>query len=379
MSDFSLQCAFRRNKQRTNVPLARFTPISPYTNPNTGVSTGLTQEALNMRRKAEILKYESNRMPTQTNNLTQKQKWSRLVNASGKSARLLDPTTVICPGETVVRRPNPIPTTSSGIPGPVMYLYEDPDVPLYNYIINRTYAFNVPNESSFWDTTVYTNVGVYDRAPEKVFTLSIKQNINTDRATYRLDIPLGIHAQGTHRTNAFSGNKIRLSVSSATLDVYCNSVKQTALSRTVALPPYIVDITPTNNVVGASFIATKYIGNLQFNNIVLETSPVYVFDFTLTLTITETILTTSGNAPTYTPDYPRQSPSFYYFGVSYSLEDLNSDPTLLFDQLLNTTFRTYGYANIISETLPEQSVGCIIGVSPFPTPALVRPALNGYA
>lgn len=363
MSDFALQCAFRRNKQRTNVPLARFTPVSPYTNPITGVSTGLTQQALDMRRKAEILKYESNRMQTQTNNLTKKQRWSRLVNASGKSARLVDPTTVVCPGETAVRRPNPVPTSSSGVPGPVMYLYEDPDVPLYNYIVTRTYAFDVPNVNSYWDTTVYQNVGIYDPTPEKVFSLSIKQNINTDQVAYTLDIPIGIHVQGTHRTNSFAGNGLGILIDSATLDIYCNGVKIPALSRTVRLS-YSVVVVPTVNVAGASFLAIKHIGNLRFENVVLETSPIYVFDFQITFTSVRSIIETN-NPP---PDYLGLPPALYYFAFPFN------DPTDTAN--IQTTIQAYLYGNMMTETLPERVEQCVVVVNP-PIPPIVKPGITG--
>jgi len=337
-----LQCSFRRNKQRTNVPLARFTPISPYTNPVTGLSTGLTQQALDMRRKAEILKYESNRMSSQTNNVTKRQRWSQLVNATGKSARLLDPTTVICPGETAVRRPNPVPTTSSGIPGPVMYLYEDPDVPLYNYVITRTYAFDVPNINSYWNTTVYSNVGIYSGISSSVFSLSINQNINSDSVTYTVDIPLGIHVEGTLLTNYFGGKQVRVAVSSAALDVYCNGILQTTLHREVPLS-YVVDVTPTNTAVGAGFAATKYVGNVRFSNVMLKTSPIYVFDFKLTPTITQTIVNVVGGTVVNTLD-------------------------------ANTT--VYGYANLMPETVPERTDGCTAVVTPSPPPR-ISPAITG--
>ena len=363
MADFALQCAFRRNKQRTNVPLARFTPVSPYTNPITGVSTGLTQQALDMRRKAEILKYESNRMSTQTNNLTQKQRWSRLANASGKSARLVDPTTVVCPGETAVRRPNPVPTSSSGVPGPIIYLYEDPDVPLYNYTVTRTYAFDVPNVNSYWDTTVYQNVGVYNLTTETVFSLSIKQNINTDRVSYTLDIPIGIHVEGTHRTNLFAGNRVAIRIDEVRLDIYCNGVKLPALSRTVPLS-YLVVVVPTVNVAGASFLAIKHIGNLRFENVVLETSPIYVFDFQITFTSVRAILETN-NPP---PDYLGLTPALYYFAFPFT------DPTDT--ENIKSTIQDYVYGNMMTETLPERAEQCYVVVEPL-IPPIVRPGITG--
>ena len=74
------ECLNTQSIRNTKIPLVRFNVISPYIDPLTNQSTNITEQQLNMRRKAEILKYSSNRMPTQTNSLTKKQKWSQLVN-----------------------------------------------------------------------------------------------------------------------------------------------------------------------------------------------------------------------------------------------------------------------------------------------------------
>ena len=60
-----------------NVAPPRAETISPYDNPN------LTKAQLDMRRKAEILKYSNNRQNTKTNNLTKKQHWAMLARGNG--------------------------------------------------------------------------------------------------------------------------------------------------------------------------------------------------------------------------------------------------------------------------------------------------------
>jgi hypothetical protein len=73
-----------------------------------------------MRRKAEILKYNSTKSSSQTNSLTRKQQWSQIVKGNYTP----------CPVDTINI---PVSTTASDIPGPPMYLYEDSNVLLYNY------------------------------------------------------------------------------------------------------------------------------------------------------------------------------------------------------------------------------------------------------
>ena len=88
---------------------------------------GFTQEQLNMRRKVEILKYNATKSSSQTNAPTRKQVFSKIITTNYRP----------CPVETITK---PISTTASNIPGRPMYLFEDPNVLLYNYrnvTINR--------------------------------------------------------------------------------------------------------------------------------------------------------------------------------------------------------------------------------------------------
>lgn len=107
---------------------------------------------LNMRRKAEILKYKKNQ-----NNLTQKQQWSMLnkgqltrkktwatqgINTTNPNTNNLN-----LIGNTLVCNPNTVPpliiinpTYASDVPGKQIGLYLDPYVPLTNYNDQLTYS-----------------------------------------------------------------------------------------------------------------------------------------------------------------------------------------------------------------------------------------------
>jgi len=111
----------------------------------------VTQRDLNMRRKAEILQYKKN-----NSNMSKKQLWARTIKGHGPSGNRtwatqsadgtytnpnidnLKPSgafTLRCPG----RPNNCAPTSNSDVPGKQMILCMRPDVPLTNYIVNRTY------------------------------------------------------------------------------------------------------------------------------------------------------------------------------------------------------------------------------------------------
>jgi hypothetical protein len=230
-------------------------------------------------------------MPAQTNSLTKKEKWSQLVNANGKSARLLDPDTLVCPGETTVRIPKAISSSASGVPGPAVYLYEEPQVPLYNYIITRSYAYNVPTENNYWSTTVNTNVGIGTNVTSTpLFAVNINANINRTRASFSLEIPVGLVLKGTYTPNHIqppSTETLTLLVSSATLYVLCNgkSIPSVAPITITGLQKKMTcQLTPSATI-PVTFECVQYVGNLSFPGITLETSYAYVYEFVMSISL----------------------------------------------------------------------------------------------
>ena len=278
-------CLAIQTQRRNRVPLVRFNPVSPYSNIATGTSTNITTDQLNMRRKAEILKYESNRMPNQTNNLTKKQKWTRLVTQPNRDNPQQDVVnSVNCPTNI------PVSSTASGVPGPSVMLYEDPDIPLYNYIVTRSYAYAVPNEYGYWETTVNTNVGLYSGIDGSVFSLNILPSINRPQYTFGMYIPLGIHLEGVNTRTApwnISGtNTVDINIQTASLLVYCNGKNITTqfLGRTTLTKTLNQHITVNVPYMqGQKFNATQVVGSVLFSGIPLFTSYIYTFEFKLEL------------------------------------------------------------------------------------------------
>jgi hypothetical protein len=281
-------CESERNRRMRRIPLVRFNLMSPYSNLTTGISTGITQQQLNMRRKAEILKYSSNQMSSQTNNLTQKQKWSRLVTQPLRQNTTRNLVSQ-CPNDAQLR----VPTSSSGVPGPVMYLWEDTTVPLYNYIITRTYAYNIPNPNNYWETTVNTNVGILHNTRATVFTISILQSINKPQYSYTVSIPIGLHVEGRLNDGAsiptvmftisLRDPKMRIKQNGA----YILNTESNPISTTTDINDFKLSFKLSSNmgVSNRNFTATQYVGTLTFSGIELLTSPIYTFDFELGLNL----------------------------------------------------------------------------------------------
>lgn len=278
-------CVLIKSKRLSHIPMVRFNPISPYSNPITGVSTNVTAEQLNMRRKAEILKYSSNRMPNQTNNLTKKQQWAQLVTKPAPRTAPTNNADQINCGINI-----PVSSSASDVPGPSIMLYEDPNVPLYNFIINRAYAFDVPNETDFWKTTVNTNVGLYSDVAGDAFTLNILSGINQPQYTYTVRIPIGIHAEGIVPTNLQSelltDTTLGVVLNTVSLIVYCNGTDITQqLPRNPTLNKILNSKLTVNIPYGqqSKFNVTQVVDTVSFSGITLYTSAVYTFTFAVKL------------------------------------------------------------------------------------------------
>jgi hypothetical protein len=126
-----------------NIPPPRLFPPSPY-------SGAFTERQLSMRRKVEILKYNSS---TGGGTATRAQKWSQLGRTQSASQyAVTNPnppqtlTAPVCPSDDYL----PTLTTQCDVPGPPEILYKDPSVPLYQYATQeRAYASD-PAASYVW-------------------------------------------------------------------------------------------------------------------------------------------------------------------------------------------------------------------------------------
>lgn len=144
MTDTPEYCQQRLIAQLTNKPPPRneLQP-SPYI-------LGFTKTQLDMRRKVEILEYNAARQNTKTNNFNRAQKWAHFIrNGSGVSQSVINrianneqPAEILCPEDRFI----PKPTSASDVPGPIMDLVYDPNVPLYMYQDNTLALGTSENE-----------------------------------------------------------------------------------------------------------------------------------------------------------------------------------------------------------------------------------------
>jgi hypothetical protein len=243
-------CQQRKKQLVFNVPPPRYTPISPYD----GI---YTQSQLDMRRKAEILKYNNTASSTKTNSLTKAERWAQVVN--GRSAinyPSITLTTVDYLGNyktIVVKYPNtintypttqfirddsgklvvnqtayqivgntgyynivinpggaqydcannglvPTPTSASDVPGPVVYLVNDETVPLYNYGMTRkTYGLDTSTPTiDKWRFTAQSDIPTTNGVDSTFMTLFITDLIDQPFYNFTVQVPFSIYVAGTN-------------------------------------------------------------------------------------------------------------------------------------------------------------------------------------
>ena len=250
-----------------------------------------------MRRKAEILKYSANKSSSQTNNLTKKLSYALLSRGSlskSSQAALLSGANS-CAADKYIPRP----TSASNVPGPVVYLYEDPTVPLYKYsdFNTRTYPEYIPGDGEApWKVVTYTDVSLNHQTAGNLFYLIINNYVDNPIHVYDVNIPVGISISGTRQSGSAS-NSIRVDIQYMTTTIYYNASIVTTLRNPVSgnSTGLNLEFDVSNNSPGP-FSVTQYLGNVGFQGIQLFTSPTYVYSFLASFFIF--VSTTSSNQTT---------------------------------------------------------------------------------
>jgi hypothetical protein len=349
-----------------NVPPARIQTVSPY---NTGQPFQTTKFNLDMRRKAEVLKYTPTQSSSQTNSLTQKQKFTKAVGlsyrknglglttlrligslAAGSNIVTVTSTTALAVGNTVnipsivtgdvilailssttftinlispttiastmiiIGQPCPVPlglrptpTSSCDVPGPVMMLYDDETVPLYNYSTNVDAYGIIPskvtpvNKVTLYPNVVCpagvpTNIGyvymnylqpnqmypVQVSAPASLYFSGINGGQGAETASVGLTSLslLSYYSGNLVNTNNIPSTGVFYSTTQATITIPLGSTLQT---RTSALGLVRNDNLQVLAISGSGIIYDLYLTpNMSFSTQGIWTTPTYGLIFNTT-------------------------------------------------------------------------------------------------
>ena len=334
--DLSLvqMCQQRQKQLLFNFPMNRYNPVSPYIG-------NITSFQLDMRRKAEILKYSASKSNTKTNNYTKAEKWSLLISGKNQQNTYNDIivsdvqyvpspitsniyTSNIYIGNTVndsskfssipiytditVKYPDTY-TISSDVngnvtynivkgnfPGPIINLIRDDTIPLYRYNNPTTYGITQFETNDKYTYIIEKNINFNNNVENTLFSMIILQNNDIYNNYISFSVPLSINFQNNTTVNSTSipsniiteFNNINIELSNLSLNVYYNnSIVNTNYS--VVLPDISnIDIS-LNNYITNPFSGSIYIGMLQVSNLLIYTQPSYVYEIKISFQLDDNI------------------------------------------------------------------------------------------
>jgi predicted heme/steroid binding protein len=334
-------CEQRKRLIDFAVPPTRYTPVSPY-------NGTFTKFQLDMRRKAEILKYSNVTSSTKTNNLTKSEKYNQLINGRLQTKSYI-PTSIVTidangnynkvtvnyPDKLIVRLvaqkengsvnivgktgyfkyeiiPNgqivncaaddliPTPTSSCNVPGPIMNLIDDENIPLYNFtnttINNAAYSENITiNDINMWKINSLNNIAI-NASTSKIGSFLITNLIKESSYFYTLRVPIGIYINDPTGLENFY-----LTINNISLIVYYNnnvvvldSVPVVSFSRYSFNSPIKINYYRLNTGING-YNYYGYIDTINIANLLLQTTPYNIYDFYMNITLSTSSSSTFNN------------------------------------------------------------------------------------
>jgi len=320
----------KRRMSMFTTPPTRFTPISPYPQ--------YKQQDLDMRRKAEVLSYSAAKSNTKTNNYTKAEKYALFVKGVTQStsyATLVYPTSITtfskgndflgtvdtsytvftnnikkstaqdCSNLNMI----PTPTSSSGVPGPIQYLYRDLTIPLYNYATNeRSYPSDAVTSTDMWVTNANQMQNIFCNGlglDTLIFTIGILNPIDKPSYNFTINMPFALTYSATVSYTTIPVNIPGLSLivsgtprTTAKVLYSQQQVQYVSPVCTFSNNNILFDISFAPISTGSTTVSiTCYVGTLTISNLNLFTSPGFIYDIQLNS------LVNKANYPTTTTPY----------------------------------------------------------------------------
>jgi hypothetical protein len=349
--NFSLQALCAQREKRNSLilsPPQRVETKNPYL-----IYPGYKQKDFDMRRKAEILQY--NKSASQSNpKLTRAQKWSQLVRPNMTSTNSFNDTilyendgsgnfvpivvkypdtyeeTQVIVSYDVFNNPRyaiqyviikgtlpdpcptniPIPTSSSGVPGPIMNLHLDDTVPLVYYNKNvDAYGIINPSNNDPWTTVTKNDIFFSDRVNNLFMNLLINNSINNYAYTFTIKTPISVYFKATLNYDVsgsvyLPNNSISIqdilavtffngkSITYQKTPEFSIEYNQPILFDISFNKTYVNSVTYNNGVAinnsyyNDTIVGRFYLGTLTVSNLYLLTAGSYIYDINLNFSMT---------------------------------------------------------------------------------------------
>ena len=302
--------AVRRQRFLYNRPSIRLSMVSPYTDyvAQSGDDEPLSVK-LARRRKVEILKYNKN--SNQSSKQTRAERFASLNRANPVVAKRIEQT-LSCPNDSS----NPTPLSRSDVPrvqGQTIFLYEEPGIPLYNYVLNRNVAAIQNTEKKeeieyniFENIECITGSDINTPAINKnIGSFSVTDIISQRFSDLSITIPIRLEISGSDLvTTDMSGVEITLNVltdaetiaNAANLEYGGNAPQNVTSNIIMSISTIKIRLTPpeiSNDFNYSGFVNTFM--TLNFQNVTTESEYTYGIHFRYQTSLTpSTILTDNG-------------------------------------------------------------------------------------
>ena len=234
-----------------------------------------TEYQVSMRRKAEILAYKHK---TDTNgDATKSQKWAYLAK---NNRQLSAKKKKNCPDDSRAFSLS----SSCDVPGPIVILYKDPTVPLYNYGYKPP-NFNLQNNLPLpeWNTFPKEDSEFKNNEYNYIANLVIK-NPNNRNYTYQFQTPISVNISGIIKESGTEVDSIKMSITNPKFAVYFSDTPIVDITPVVFLNVQPIEISLTYSYAG-DFSATVYSGLVNVANFRLSTQPQFVYDLKMSFTV----------------------------------------------------------------------------------------------
>ena len=282
----------RRNMAIYNIPPPRINIVSPYPQ--------YSPFRLNMRRKAEILKYNSSQQNTKSNNPTKKQKFANLVKGSNSlSQQQINQTytNLVCEADVI----KPTLSTACNIPGPPIILQYEPNVPLYNYgnyKENRPYATTNKVSNAVYNAYTLNVIEYFNNVSSLTLnrdalntenytytgnlgTILIGDNLKDTIYSFSISTPIAVWFYCIPPESQSNNNiSLEITITSITANVYYNDVFITSINSNDINQPGFNPITVSCKISTMTYLshAIQYVGMLNLNNLILQTPPQTIYN-----------------------------------------------------------------------------------------------------
>ena len=270
-------CNQRKINMLFNIPPVRLEKAeSPYSK--------YTSQQLNMRRKVEILKYKKN--STQGSRLTSKQSQALISRGNYRG------NTIVCSNDYLI----PVKTSRSGVPGPIIELVEDKNVPLYNYVKDQfasAFEFTDPKYEWLLRLLYYTDCPASLSNITNIAMLLIKEPITSNFTTFTYVTPVVYYLRGTDIPIDTSGVVVNIELNNMASNIYYGSNLILNNTSVVSFDNQTLQVSlqPDASITESTYDyhVHVYAGYMTVSNIYLSTYPGFVYNIGLTYNASETV------------------------------------------------------------------------------------------